>query len=196
MGAQQSIAVQRELKQLRDIALLDRDTVAKMIIDLNEAGLNLKGREVRVDVVGYTDDQILWRRGIRFTCRVKDLQSNEELIKEINLRQFITVYHNVMMSKQLSNVPLAPPPRSRNSSDPSTDDDLCCVCLDRLPQVSLPCAHSFCPNCIQEWQLRSNSCPLCREESSVDEQWLLEEAPDLTEMERELRITLANLLRS
>lgn len=75
-------------------------------------------------------------------------------------------------------------------------EDLCCVCLDRLPQVSLPCAHSFCPLCIQEWQLRSNSCPLCREESTVDEQWLLEEAPDLTEMERELRMTLTNLLRS
>lgn len=31
--------------------------------------------------MGFTDDQILWRRGIRFTCRVKDLQSDEELVK-------------------------------------------------------------------------------------------------------------------
>lgn len=46
MGAQQSIAVQRELKQLKDIALLDRDSVMKMIIELNEAGLDLRGREV------------------------------------------------------------------------------------------------------------------------------------------------------
>lgn len=53
MGAQQSVAVQRELKQLKEIALLDRDTVTKMIIDLNEAGLDLKGREVRrVDMLG------------------------------------------------------------------------------------------------------------------------------------------------
>ena len=45
MGAQHSVAVQRELKQLKEIALLDRDTVTKMIIELNEAGLDLRGRE-------------------------------------------------------------------------------------------------------------------------------------------------------
>ena len=37
-------------------------------------------------------------------------------LQEINLRQFITVYHNVMMSKQLLNAQSNPPASSRRSS--------------------------------------------------------------------------------
>ncbi|OQR78746.1 RING finger protein-like [Tropilaelaps mercedesae] len=216
----------REIKQLRMMATLARDDVAKMVIEVNDAGLDLGGREVNVEVVGYSDDQLLWRTGIRFRCTVQDLQSGEKLTKEINLRQFITVYHNVMISKKLFTMPtpaiqpsqlkhrtqaLPSPPtgmcrisvlhsdhseQGNQTEEWEEDDHLCCVCLERERQISLPCAHSFCPSCIHEWQLRSNSCPLCREESTVEEQWILEDGPDLTEMDKELRTTLVNLLRS
>lgn len=38
--------------------------------------------------------------------------------------------------------------------------------------------------------------PVFREESTVEDQWILEDGPDLTEMEKELKTTLVNLLRS
>ncbi|XP_022671119.1 RING finger protein 141-like isoform X1 [Varroa jacobsoni] len=197
----------REIKQLRMMAMLDRNDVARMIIEVNDAGLNLGGREVNVKVAGYSDDHLLWRSGIRFRCTVKDLQSGEELTKEINLRQFITVYHNVMVNKKLLNIPTTQQNGAKKEDSgqqtqlaelegEEEDDHLCCVCLERERQISLPCAHSFCPSCIHEWQLRSNACPLCREESTVEDQWILEDGPDLTEMEKELKTTLVNLLRS
>lgn len=46
--------------------------------------------------------------------------------------------------------------------DDEDEENSCCVCFERETKVSLPCAHSFCPRCIDEWQLRSNACPLCR----------------------------------
>lgn len=27
----------------------------------------------------------------------------------------------------------------------------CCICLDRTPNVMLPCAHSYCKPCIEKW---------------------------------------------
>lgn len=39
----------REIKQLRMMAMLDRNDVAKMIIEVNDAGLNLGGREVGIN---------------------------------------------------------------------------------------------------------------------------------------------------
>lgn len=27
----------------------------------------------------------------------------------------------------------------------------CCICLERKPEVLLPCTHSYCTPCIEEW---------------------------------------------
>lgn len=27
----------------------------------------------------------------------------------------------------------------------------CCICLDRKPEVMLPCAHSYCLVCFEQW---------------------------------------------
>lgn len=27
----------------------------------------------------------------------------------------------------------------------------CCICMERKPEVSLPCAHSYCLACIEQW---------------------------------------------
>lgn len=42
----------------------------------------------------------------------------------------------------------------------------CCVCLDDVRKGDhcslLPCCHCFHSKCIEQWLLRSNSCPVCR----------------------------------
>lgn len=35
-----------------------------------------------------------------------------------------------------------------SSSDTNTE---CCICLERKPDILLPCAHSYCNDCIEEW---------------------------------------------
>lgn len=27
----------------------------------------------------------------------------------------------------------------------------CCICLERKPDVMLPCAHAYCMPCIEQW---------------------------------------------
>ncbi len=40
---------------------------------------------------------------------------------------------------------------------------VCCVCLDRLPNIALSCGHCYCANCEKKLEKR---CPLCREISN------------------------------
>jgi hypothetical protein len=48
------------------------------------------------------------------------------------------------------------------------EQDTCPICLETLKRkVSLvPCSHKFCVRCIDQWQSRNNSCPVCRTQIS------------------------------
>jgi hypothetical protein len=35
--------------------------------------------------------------------------------------------------------------------DPTTGMEDCCICMEVKPQVTLPCAHSYCLACIEQW---------------------------------------------
>ena len=49
----------------------------------------------------------------------------------------------------------------------------CCVCLERKPDVILPCAHSYCLPCIEQWNVNHKTCPVCRETvQSTDDGWV------------------------
>jgi len=54
--------------------------------------------------------------------------------------------------------------------------DLCSVCYDVPNDVVLPCAHAFCESCITDWNVKSNTCPICRkdlDEVEKDDIWVL-----------------------
>ena len=44
----------------------------------------------------------------------------------------------------------------------SEDAYLCPICDENKIDISLPCSHFFCENCLKEWMKKSNTCPLCR----------------------------------
>uniref|UniRef100_A0A090XED5 RING finger protein 141 n=1 Tax=Ixodes ricinus TaxID=34613 RepID=A0A090XED5_IXORI len=46
---------------------------------------------------------------------------------------------------------------------PESDLEECCVCMERKPEVTLPCTHSYCLFCIEQWSVSNITCPLCRE---------------------------------
>uniref|UniRef100_A0A182N1C2 RING finger protein 141 n=1 Tax=Anopheles dirus TaxID=7168 RepID=A0A182N1C2_9DIPT len=70
----------------------------------------------------------------------------------------------------------------------------CCICLERKPEVSLPCAHSYCTPCIEQWNIHQKTCPICDEAlASTDDTWVLSEMPEAGEVSEEICATLQKL---
>jgi len=49
----------------------------------------------------------------------------------------------------------------------------CAICLEVFQKgnkiISLPCAHIYHNNCIKEWLLKKNFCPICKYEFTKDD---------------------------
>ncbi|CAG0915567.1 unnamed protein product [Notodromas monacha] len=50
-----------------------------------------------------------------------------------------------------------------------TDLEECCICFERQPEVILPCAHSYCLLCIEQWNVNSQTCPVCRKDLEMND---------------------------
>ncbi|KAM3286205.1 hypothetical protein P3S67_025004 [Capsicum chacoense] len=48
----------------------------------------------------------------------------------------------------------------------TSDNDMCCICFEDFSEVqkigSIDCQHTFHFDCISQWLMQKNSCPLCR----------------------------------
>ena len=49
----------------------------------------------------------------------------------------------------------------------TTEDSYCAICMDDnskqpIPKVTTPCNHTFHKACLDKWNKRSNTCPMCR----------------------------------
>ena len=42
------------------------------------------------------------------------------------------------------------------------ESGLCPICEENKVDISLPCSHFFCEECIKAWVIKSETCPLCR----------------------------------
>ncbi|XP_042218519.1 RING finger protein 141-like isoform X2 [Homarus americanus] len=70
----------------------------------------------------------------------------------------------------------------------------CVICLERRPDVILPCAHAYCLPCIEQWSVVDKTCPVCRESlKSTDDTWVLSEVPDNDQVNEEIRRALIGL---
>ena len=48
------------------------------------------------------------------------------------------------------------------------ESGICPICFKNNVNMSLPCSHFFCDNCIKTWLVKSESCPLCRYKLTVN----------------------------
>lgn len=99
----------------------------------------------------------------------------------------------------------------------ATSLDECVICLERRPDVILPCAHAYCLPCIEQWweytrpssqectssnvvysmSVVDKTCPVCRESlKSTDDTWVLSEVPDNDQVNEEIRRALIGLAGS
>ena len=60
----------------------------------------------------------------------------------------------------------APAPRFIEAKCEGKIDD-CSICLSEVNVgdnlILLPCCHTFHKNCISQWLIKNNTCPICRE---------------------------------
>lgn len=67
--------------------------------------------------------------------------------------------------------------------------------MERRPDVVLPCVHTFCSICIEQWKaMEKDWCPLCRNPLQLDgsDTWVI---PDVIE-DSELRNYIMSLTKS
>ncbi|TMW48200.1 hypothetical protein DOY81_006712 [Sarcophaga bullata] len=74
--------------------------------------------------------------------------------------------------------------------------DECSICLDRSTEVILPCTHSFCAPCIEQWNVNNKTCPICCETlESTDDTWVMSNIPGVEEINDKICAEFMNLTK-
>ena len=60
--------------------------------------------------------------------------------------------------------------------------EVCIICFERKVDTVRPCAHEFCSSCVEDWSDSSDSCPICRAETSLSDMWHLAEQYTLNDI--------------
>ncbi|BHF63565.1 hypothetical protein SprV_0200655900 [Sparganum proliferum] len=158
---------------------------------------------------------LLWRLLVNIVCNIKNSDNGELLMSRIlSLKQFSVLY------VEIKHLQFIPHDNNIPTSHTANSEDLCIMCFDAPPNSILPCAHSFCRNCINTWvkselRLPSSSrvsasncasevewsnrqqCPICRDPCprSSDAWDVLSEA-DTRTCKAEMAITVLNLIKN
>ena len=70
-----------------------------------------------------------------------------------------------------SSAPSSSSSSSSSTPDPPTADEddsrVCSICVTNSVDVALPCLHAFCRQCIEDWNGRDATCPLCRRKADA-----------------------------
>ncbi|XP_014677390.1 PREDICTED: RING finger protein 141-like isoform X2 [Priapulus caudatus] len=202
---------------LKRLATLTYEDFLGSVEELNKITLHLyepNGKKLCFAVKNGTDDSVLWKGTVRIRC-VKMNGSTVESSRLLNLRQFVNFY-NVIKQHAATLAPPISAASSVDFDDlgacaggsgicdgleasvllqklacgGAADDvgEECCICMDRKPDVLLPCTHHYCQLCIEQWNVTSKTCPICRHRvNSAKDSWVITEVPDSHKMQDELR---------
>ncbi|XP_037937596.1 RING finger protein 141-like [Teleopsis dalmanni] len=86
---------------------------------------------------------------------------------------------------------------SPTSSSTHENIDECSICLDRQTEVLLPCTHTFCTPCIEQWNVKNKTCPICLEAlDSTDDTWVISDIPGVEEINEEICAEFMNLAKN
>ncbi|KAL0489568.1 RING finger protein [Acrasis kona] len=114
----------------------------------------------------------------------KVFESGEEEWRKINPGIFEKIINRVQMEASTF---------LKTKGDEEEEEE-CAICMEQKSEVTLPCTHSFCHDCIQKWNLTSKTCPTCRVEANVndpnyqDQTWVLQDTPTNEEVAEQLYI--------
>lgn len=169
----------------------------------------IDGRQLVFTIKKGTETSFLWKATVRIACiKFNPVTKRIESCTILNLRQFIQLFktfqahletmitsekqqlshsfHENLLENACSTMSMS----SINEFDGSVAEE-CCICLDRKPDLILPCLHLFCQTCIEQWNMNSKTCPVCQEKlDSAEDGWVISEFPEAGEISNEIRDSL------
>ncbi|XP_069132504.1 RING finger protein 141-like [Argopecten irradians] len=203
------------LGTITKIAKLSYNDLIQSVKDINELTTTFtdhKGKQLLFSVEAGTDTTIFWKHTIRICCQKVNTRRNLiESSRILNLRQYIEVYSEI--TDQVSSLSLAsdqtdmPSPLAASSDisasiifeeaarkvDPEELE--CCICMENKSEIILACSHKFCESCIDQWNVSSQTCPICRAKvRSTDDTWVLTEKPSANEFQSEVKDYLLGMV--
>ncbi|CAF0789518.1 unnamed protein product [Adineta ricciae] len=201
--------------KIKEIIFLRHSEFIRLVNEFNKTLESFTRDEpyyLNFTVVPQSDSTILWKALIRITCskisRADQSKSNDIVL---NLHQFLSVHRSLCqqiltLQKCPSTALYNSEPTKQNSSSFSTaklsfnlpNDNECCICMDRQPNLVLPCTHKFCDECFQQWSSQvtatsSQTCPLCRVDINSDSGFLLAEKPKYDHVKKTLTESILSL---
>ncbi|XP_067142168.1 RING finger protein 141-like [Centruroides vittatus] len=166
-----------------------------------------------------SDESVFWKGTVRIGCVLIDTQTgNIKSHRVINLKQFLKVhkaliaYVGIRSSGDIETAQIAEAAIAEEKIEstisvlsPSiileginaelSDPTECCICMERDFEITLPCAHSYCLVCIEQWNVSNKTCPICREKlENTGDSWVLSEIPDSEIVSAELLQTLMGMI--
>lgn len=163
------------------------------------------GKQLVFFVKKGTDTSLLWKATVKIACvKVDPVTRKIDNYKFLNLKQFLSVFktfqtnlHSLVSAEEQTDGETASSmmmittglPSNLNSpttsvcSTPDEPWNECSICMDRKMDVLLPCTHSFCTPCIEQWNENNKTCPICCEElKDTDESWVMTDKPGIDEI--------------
>ncbi|CAB4055983.1 unnamed protein product [Lepeophtheirus salmonis] len=167
--------VYRRTRSIKQIASIDYQEFLSAVKDLNDIScqfLDANGKQLIFAVKKGTDSTVFWKATVKVACVKVDSTSKEvDSYKPLNLREFLQVYNSLVhtaaavdKSKAVSSLPASPKAlfsasllKVEEEESAATSLEECCICLERKPEIILPCAHSYCVPCIEKMECGSQN---------------------------------------
>ncbi|KAJ3660029.1 hypothetical protein Zmor_011685 [Zophobas morio] len=178
-------------------------TILGELNQLSKQRLDSEGKQLVFAVKKGTDSTVFWKATVQIACvKIDSSTQKVSTYRLLNLYEFLKVFktlkcqssaeeqsrsgvkQQITVSQVLNNI----------SDHPTENTKECCICLERKHEVILPCMHSYCLPCIEEWNASHNTCPICREKlESTDDTWVISEVPEAEEISKEIKSNLMEL---
>lgn len=207
----------KETHTIKEVMGLTYSEFVSRVTELNQVcckNVDHNGRTLLFFIKGGTDSTIFWKQTVQVACvRVIKESNNIEDYKLLNLKQFLQAYKMILYHMKFiigeietsetddgnsaSSLRRNPISTSMilNQIGMKPDIEECIICMERKPEITLPCTHCYCLLCIEQWNDSNKTCPVCRATvESTEDSWLIPEIPESSEVNAELQNALAGLV--
>merc|ERR1739838_1005801 len=213
----------RSLQQVSSISYEGFLSSITELNEISNHFLDTNGKQLVFAVKKGSDSSFLWKATVRIACvKIDSATKNIDSYRCLTLKQYLRVFNSLktqsaavtttlgdqdpkaQVAEASSSEATADAPkvdvtdakellRSLADVDPNSLDE-CCICLERKPDVILPCTHSYCLPCIEQWNVDHKTCPVCRETlAGTDDGWVISEGPDSMDIATEIQKNLMEL---